>query len=123
MNDFTKYFKEQLEKSQASDGDYLKDKSFDEAVKQFMDRTRHTVMDETLTPREKTKSREEAEEYINGKIQEWKDHEGQKLLFFLLQQSPTHVEIVKVWESDLEKTLKNLTFLHMATAAMPAFKA
>ena len=119
MNDFTQYFKEQLDAATPCDGDFLRGRTFSEAVKELQ-ASRGKVIPPVL-PEGQELVKFDAVAHIERRIKDFADHKGQKMLFFMIQHSPGHLEVLKVWEGELAEAMCKLSFSRMATSAMPVF--
>lgn len=122
MTDFLSYFSEQLKTAIPCNGSYLGELTFEQAVEDMI--ARNTPMIDPETFRKKAIDRNWIEETIKRKIQEWKEHEGERFLFFMVNRKDKSVEIVKCWESQVQKALSGLEYLGPASQAssMPRFK-
>lgn len=101
-------FAHQIESGEPSNGDYLEGKTFDEMVDL---RLKQSAAFNT--------TREQMEEFVHSRIKEWKEHEGEHLLFFLREKENStgevgSVEILKVWESDVEALFDEHVLVEMA---------
>lgn len=114
MTDFTQYFKEQLDAAAPCDGDFLQGRTFSEAVKELQ-------ASRDFLPEGQEPVKFDAAAHIERRIKDFADHKGQKMLFFMMQHSPGHLEVLKVWEGELAEAMRKLSFSRMATSAMPVF--
>lgn len=119
MTDFTQYFKEQLDAATPCDGDFLQGRTFSEAVKELQ-ASREKVTPPFL-PEGQEPVKFDAAAHIERRIKDSADHRGQKMLFFMIEHSPGHIEVLKVWEGELAEAMSKLSFSRMATSAMPVF--
>ena len=91
-----KYFEAQLRNSTPCDGNALGPA------------TREQVLE---TIRTSMPSNKDPEAYLDRKIQEYKDHVGEKLVYFLGYSNPDgrqpKVEVLKAWESEID-SLSNI---------------
>lgn len=98
------HFAEQLADSIVCTGRYMPSLSREEAIQELKHGGRFTPP--------LTTSGETAEEYYDRKNLEFSQHEGERMLFFMREGPAVHapatmkVEILSVWESDLEKVLE-----------------
>lgn len=67
---------------------------------------------------------------LNAKIQEWKQHAGERQLYFMIDSGGIIPQVIKVWESELEQldTLFNIHIdldhvIYAGDGFMPVFKA
>jgi hypothetical protein len=70
---------------------------------------------------------EEVKAHLDAKIQEWKDHQGQYLLFYMVdhaapEQEGVKVEIRKCWSDEIDQYLGDThTFIGAGTESLPRF--
>jgi hypothetical protein len=94
-----KAFAEQLAETKPCDGDYLQGKPRDEMLKAWLahDKWQPSPPPDYVPPN--------WEDVLNAKIQEWKDHEGDKQVFFMTQTgydgTSVTIEVAKAWASEI----------------------
>jgi hypothetical protein len=93
--------------STPSNGDYLDGRSRELAKEEFV------KMNPTLE--------DQADDYIDRKIQEWKDHAGEYLLYFM-DRTDSRVAVMKCWSGDLERIQREWRIVSLPTggSTMPS---
>ena len=86
--------KKQLESTDPCNGDYLNGKTIEECIAK------------NLANPEDPRTEEEIRIFIEGRIELWKQHKGDRLLYIAEQRAipdnPHLLEIVTIWESELD---------------------
>jgi hypothetical protein len=94
MNNMRELLKKQIELTEPCNGDYLGDRTIEEMVANC------------LSNPEDPRTEEEIRIFIEGRIELWKQHEGDRLLYIAEQietlDNPRLLQIVKIWESELD---------------------
>lgn len=91
-------FEKQLSdpRSVTCDGDYLGGRSREEVITEL-------IRLDPMLP--------DPDSFIDRKIQEWKDHTGEHLLFFIArhrdEENRLRLEVMKCWEGDLSEMTKH----------------
>lgn len=118
---FRACFQPQLIKTNPCNGDYLNGRSLSEAKREYM-QSRGTV----TPPLGGEPAKFDVDAFFERKIQEWKDHEGERLLFMMVEyrapKKDIRIEILKVWEGDLDSLAHKYSFLELTPGGMPRFK-
>jgi hypothetical protein len=115
---FRACFQPQFLSTPPCNGDYLNGKSLSEAKNEFMKRYRPLIGDS---------SKIDVDTVIQQKIQEWKEHKGQRLLFMFVEQSyqdtnNINLNMQKVWEGDLDELASKYSFVRLVGSGIPCFK-
>lgn len=108
------YFKPQLDTVDACNGDYLNGKSFDSAVDRF------------IAQADKL-SREDATILVNKRIELYKQHAGEKLVYFFVDKTDepkSTMEVLKCWESEIDDLASSYIFDRYSgkSEAFPVFR-
>ena len=125
------YFTKQLEVTDPSNGYYFaigdQLEAREQAIQELISKSTHIGYDPvTFEPKIVSKTRDEVEQYVDAKMKEWKEHEGQHLLFFMVDYEVStgiKCEIKSCWSGEIDSVCgANLTFTGMATALLPRFR-
>lgn len=94
MNNMRELLKKQLDSAEPCSGDYLGDKTIEECIAK------------NLANPEDKRTEEEIRKFIEGRIELWKQHKGDRLLYIAEQRAtpdnPRFLQIVRIWESELD---------------------
>lgn len=86
-------FEKQIAEINPCSGDYLENRTYDEVL---------TGLVQTEVFKNQPDGVVQARSFLDKKIEEWKEHKGQHLFFYLARLG-MGVEIRKVWEGDLSE--------------------
>lgn len=109
------YFKQQLDTVDACNGDYLNGESFDSVVDRFIAEAEKATVINPLTfePEKRLLSREDAMIRVNKRIELYKQHAGEKLVYFLVDRTDepmSTMEVLKCWESEIDDLASSYIF-------------
>jgi hypothetical protein len=85
-----KFFETQIQNCVLCDGEYLKEETVEEYVTKFP----HTNLDK-----------------LNNKINNWKNHKGDKCLFYLLIKNDGNIDMKSCWLSEIETELNGCEYV------------
>lgn len=125
------YFEEQLAANSPCSGDFLNGIPYAEVRRKYL-AERGTVTPPISGPVVTF----DVDAFLNSKIEIWKEHEGQRQLFFMVERDKQKhykadrepglsMEVLKCWEGDLDSLSEQYVFLRMAATSpkrLPVFK-
>lgn len=124
------YFKEQLETYAPCNGDYLNGAPYEEARRKYLEE-RGAVTQPISGPVVTF----DVDAFLESRIKMWKEHEGQRLVFFMVERDKQKrykadrepglsMEVLKCWEDEISSMAEQYVFLRMSLAkgGLPVFK-
>jgi hypothetical protein len=101
-------FQQQLDTGVPCDGDYLKGRTIDEVVAGMIE-----VLNLPVESDEKPQvNREELVRLVERRVVEWKAHQGQRVVYYLLATprpgGDVTLQVFKIWESQIDRLHETL---------------